>query len=330
MSDQQIKMRSSPCSHCYVCGSDGRMLYEGLPDHLFGVCGQWNLRKCENPVCGSTWLDPMPLECDLPIAYKSYYTHSSDNPAVISKRQIYMRSFVRWLEQAWLALIFLRSERKKLDHMHLERFAPGRLLEVGCGNGTRLIKMQKLGWEVEGQDVDVNAVENVRLTYGLTTHLGDLAQLRLPAESYHAIIMNHVIEHVHDPIALLQECRRLLKSGGVIVVVTPNPNSFGHSTFREAWIGLDVPRHLHLFTAHALLQVAMKTGFVQCKSWTTPAHTGVISAASLDIKWTGRHAMGSQRAGLQTIMAMLYQLMARILHLWQKDSGDESVLQATK
>ncbi|MDD5578650.1 MAG: class I SAM-dependent methyltransferase [Methylobacter sp.] len=306
------------------------MLYEGLPDRLFGVSGQWNLRKCDNPVCGSTWLDPMPLECDLPIAYRSYYTHGSDNLAVRSKRQIITRNFVHWLEQAWLALIFLSSERKKMDHMYLERFSPGRLLEVGCGNGTRLIKMQKLDWEVEGQDVDIRAVESARLTYGLTTHLGDLAQLRLPAESYHAIIMNHVIEHVYDPIVLLQECLRLLKPGGVVVIVTPNPNSFGHSSFKEAWRGLEVPRHLHLFTAHGLSQLAMKAGFVQCKSWTTPAHTGVISAASLDIRSTGRHVMGSQRTGLQTIMAMLYQLRARVLHFWQKDSGDESVLLATK
>jgi 2-polyprenyl-3-methyl-5-hydroxy-6-metoxy-1,4-benzoquinol methylase len=324
MSNEQTKMRSSPCSHCYVCGSDGHMLYKDLPDRLFGVSGQWNLRKCDNPVCGSTWLDPMPLECDLPIAYKSYYTHSSYN--FISRRRI----FLRWLEQIWLALIFLRSERKGLDHMYLERVAPGRLLEVGCGNGTRLMKMQKLGWEVEGQDVDVNAVKNVRLTYGLTAHLGDLAQLRLPAESYHAIMMNHVIEHVYDPIALLQECRRLLKPGGVIVLVTPNPNSFGHSNFRESWLGLDVPRHLHLFTAQALSQMGMKAGFVQCKSWTTPAHAGAMSAASLDIGWMVQHEMGSQRAGHTAIMSMLYQFMARVLHLWKKDTGDESVLQAIK
>ena len=42
-----------------------------MPDRLYGVIGQWNLRKCNKEDCGVIWLDPMPLESELYKAYQS-------------------------------------------------------------------------------------------------------------------------------------------------------------------------------------------------------------------------------------------------------------------
>ncbi|HVH70033.1 MAG TPA: hypothetical protein VNB49_02845 [Candidatus Dormibacteraeota bacterium] len=57
------------------------MLHEHLRDRLFGVPGSWNIRKCLNPRCGLAWLDPMPLDEDIPQAYENYYTHEEDSAA---------------------------------------------------------------------------------------------------------------------------------------------------------------------------------------------------------------------------------------------------------
>ena len=91
-------MDAAPCQNCHVCGAEGNLLYENLPDRLFSVSGQWDLRKCKNAECGSLWMDPMPLESELHKAYKSYYTHGDGDPrSGVSKRQVLARRVVRWL-----------------------------------------------------------------------------------------------------------------------------------------------------------------------------------------------------------------------------------------
>src|SRR5713226_6362648 len=47
--------------HCGICGSKGRLLYNGLTDNLFNAPGVWNLLQCKNAHCGVLWCDPMPL-----------------------------------------------------------------------------------------------------------------------------------------------------------------------------------------------------------------------------------------------------------------------------
>src|SRR5690606_4600196 len=72
---------------------------------------------------------------------------------------------------------------------------------------------------------------------------------------------SHVLEHVYDPSGLLSECYRLLKPGGHLRVVVPNPKSWGHKLFGSRWRGLEPPRHLHLFTPEALRMLSERAGF---------------------------------------------------------------------
>ncbi len=49
--------------------------------------------------------------------------------------------------------------RKPLDLLYLNNKKTGRMLEVGCGNGERLVKFRELGWQVEGQELDSVAAD---------------------------------------------------------------------------------------------------------------------------------------------------------------------------
>ena len=151
------------------------------------------------------------------------------------------------MEQLWLRLLLLASDRKSIDHMFLDKTTPGRLLELGCGEGKFLNLAQNLGWDVEGQEVDTRAADGARGSGRFKVHSGVVDSLGLPGSSYDAIVMNHVIEHAFDPIALLRECWRLLRDGGVFVATTPNPESYGYQLFGENRQRLDPPRHLFLF-----------------------------------------------------------------------------------
>jgi len=95
------------------------------------------------------------------------------------------------------------------------------LLEVGCGNGKLLKRMQDFGWQVTGTDFDDNAVAAAR-SRNLDVRSGPLAAQQFAQGSFDAIVLKHVIEHVTEPIAELTLCASLLKPGGKLVLLTPN------------------------------------------------------------------------------------------------------------
>ena len=88
-----------------------------------------------------------------------------------------------------------------------------------------------------GIDIDPETVKAVR-SRGLDVRLGTLEAQGFPADYFDAIVMNHVIEHIHDPLEHLRECHRVLKKGGVLSLATPNVASLGHERFRQYWVGL--------------------------------------------------------------------------------------------
>jgi SAM-dependent methyltransferase len=135
-----------------------------------------------------------------------------------------------------------------------------RLLDVGFGDASFLSRMQAAGWEVAGLELDPNAVEAAR-SVGLEAAQGTLEDAAYEPGSFDAITLSHVIEHLHDPVAALATCSRLLRSGGVLWLATPNFDSPGHRRFRRDWFGLDPPRHLVLFNRDALERALARTGF---------------------------------------------------------------------
>ena len=136
----------------------------------------------------------------------------------------------------------------------------GKLLDVGCGSGERLEKMRRLGWTVSGIDFDAEAVRVAR-DRGLDVSCGTIPGTWFPTEAFDAVTMNHVIEHVPHPIELLEECNRILKPGGKVVLTTPNSSCWGHKLFEEHWRGLEPPRHLHVFCPSSIEQTLRRAGF---------------------------------------------------------------------
>lgn len=135
-----------------------------------------------------------------------------------------------------------------------------KLLDVGCGNGTFLQVMKALGWQTVGLEPDPKACEFAR-SVGLEMVQGSLQDAPFEAESFDAITLNHVIEHLHDPARDLEVCWRLLKPGGTLWITTPNLGSEGHRRYGGDWLHLDSPRHLVLFTLNSLEALIRRVGF---------------------------------------------------------------------
>ncbi len=131
--------------------------------------------------------------------------------------------------------------RDELDAAAMHLPAPAgaaRVLDVGCGSGVLLARMQSLGWQVEGVEVDPDGVKAARAR-GVPVRLGMLEKQGFPDNHFDAVHSAHVIEHVYDPLSLLRECHRILKPGGTLVILTPNIASI---RTQAVWLGLAEPR----------------------------------------------------------------------------------------
>jgi SAM-dependent methyltransferase len=324
---KENQLRSIPGPDCKFCGAPGVLIYQGLSDSVFSVPGVWNLKQCPNSECGLMWLDPMPLEEDIYKAYQSYYTHSDNYRKKINLGKPITTILIQ-IFRLFLRLTPIHRERKDRNRMYLGNINPGRLLEVGCGDGARLVKLAALGWSVEGQEVDPLSADVATKT-GIKIHLGPLQNLGLPDASYDAIVMNHVIEHVHDPLKLLIECHRLLKTNGTFVAVTPNIHSYGHRIFKSYWRGLEPPRHILLYCQESLRRIAQTAGFENPTTWTTASGALDFALGSLKIIYRNNNLKPYTKARY-FFSSRLFLVAARIAQIFNNDSGEECIMRLTK
>jgi len=331
---------TEPAPHCYLCGANGVMLYEGLTDQWFGASGSWNLKRCPKPECGLVWLDPMPSKEDVWKAYKRYFTHedysSNNSLRHINILDLLAAKFCRLFYKIFMRISSWRSRekvwREKGDTMFLGSGIPERnhLLDVGCGKGDFMTRMHRQGWQVEGLEVDADAVKYARSISGLSVHLGSLENIRFPDNTFDVITSNHVIEHVHDPIALIRECLRILKPGGRLVLATPNMESFGHQIFERNWSHLDPPRHLQLFTMKTLRECAVRAGFQSINVWCPPGYAEGAFPASIERK---DKISGKERSeAFKCMEASSLKIRAYYRYFVKKEEkvGEEIFLMATK
>ncbi len=147
----------------------------------------------------------------------------------------------------------------------VERFTgaqKGKMLDVGCAMGFFIDVAKARGWEVEGADVSGFAVQYVRNRFGYTTHHGNLTDLHLPAAHYDLITMYDVIEHVPDPSGNVREVARLLKTGGVFELATPDVGSLPSRLTGKRWIGYKLSEeHVYYFSVPTLTKLLNDNGF---------------------------------------------------------------------
>jgi hypothetical protein len=95
---------------------------------------------------------------------------------------------------------------------------------------------------------------------------------------------------------LLKECRRILRPGGRLALVTPNIGSLGHRLHSSSWFHLDPPRHLRIFSLDSLTTLLGRAGFRNIEIGTTIRGAAHAHLASRSVKRTGRYEWGSRQS----------------------------------
>lgn len=271
------------------------------------------MRRCSG--CAGLWLDPAPLGQDLGLAYQSYPTHT---PAKKGWRAQWRSAYARLLEARLRSLAAYRemmAHHRQRRLMHLGDLPAGLLLDVGCGSGKFLHRMRKRGWRVVGIDFDPQAIRQAREKYGITAYTGDLREIDLRERDFDAIVMNHAIEHVERPVELLRACRTLLRPGGRLVLITPNATSTAQRRYGPYWRGLEVPRHLQVFSRDGLAECVRAAGLVLQRAESFSCDAEVVHRASV--------AMARQQQGRDCDPLLATR------HAWRMALAEQKALRRT-
>jgi len=205
---------------------------------------------------------PRPAPDEIAAFYDvDYYTHSAEAGADESEGSL------RWKILRHLAWRVDRgTEPTNAWWAKTLGDAPRRCLEIGCGNGATLARLQAMGHDVTGVEPDPAAREAAR-AQGITA-LDGIAEVlpeALIGQQFDCVLMVHVLEHCLDPVQALRNARALLAPGGVLVIEVPNNACAGIGHFGRNWLFLDVPRHLNFFTAASLRAMAQLAGFSESR-----------------------------------------------------------------
>jgi SAM-dependent methyltransferase len=141
-----------------------------------------------------------------------------------------------------------------------------RILDVGCGDGERLLEFFRRGYDVWGVDVGAQSVELCRkiLPDGHFFQ-GELPEIKLERSSFDFIRIDNALEHMPNPREVVQEVLRLLRPAGKIMIYVPNGMSFTMRFFKGGSISSWMPFHLQLFTCKSLKKVLEDCGFKNIK-----------------------------------------------------------------
>jgi SAM-dependent methyltransferase len=189
--------------------------------------------------------------------------------------------------------------RERLDD--LRRFIDrGTLLEVGCSTGEFLLVAREQFETCCGVEADTRAVRTAQ-TRGLDCHAGALAEAALPDGSFDVAVLYHVIEHFRDPRRELRELNRLLRTGGHLVVETPDIETIWFRILGARWRQI-IPDHLFFFSRSTLNRLLSEEGFTV----TEVRHVGKSMSLRLFLSRIGRYSR---------ILAQLGSLFIRLAHL---------------
>lgn len=137
------------------------------------------------------------------------------------------------------------------------------LLDVGCSSGAFLGAAAKLGYRAEGVEPASKAAATAQAA-GLKVRKGLLHEAGYVDGEFDAATLFEVIEHLKEPQALLQECKRILRPGGILLIGTGNAASWSAAAMGAHWEYLDISKHgghISFYTPGSLEKLAREAGF---------------------------------------------------------------------
>jgi 2-polyprenyl-3-methyl-5-hydroxy-6-metoxy-1,4-benzoquinol methylase len=236
-------------SACPVCGSSS--IHPALTANDHTVSSQaFQIAECSK--CSLRFTQDVPAADDIGRYYQSenYISHTDTSEGLVNR--LYQRVRKRTLRQ-----------KRKLVEVYTGK-SNGSVLDIGSGVGAFTSEMAAHGWKATGLEPDDGARKVALESYGVRLEEPS-ALFSFPAETFDAITLWHVLEHVHELERYIETIKRLLRSDGRIFIAVPNYTSLDAKVYDRFWAAYDVPRHLYHFSPSAM-QTLIKTAGMQVET----------------------------------------------------------------
>ena len=217
---------------------------------------------CGGPTGPALYLEPLPfVECfDCGLAFRARV--ASDDV-----REIYEDPAGYEAERAQQQMGAGLDERRRDARVrlgYLERYAGngrGRLFDVGAAGGAFLAEARERGWDVAGVEPMPGAAEHARQELGLDVTTGVAEDVDVPAASLDAVTMWHVLEHIPEPLSVLERIGAWMRPGAVLTIEVPNGGSPAARKLGKDWPSAEPGVHVSQFTPDALRRLLERAGF---------------------------------------------------------------------
>jgi len=288
---------------CICCGSSKLQKVLLVKDY---TVSNENFEVWECGDCTFRFTQNIPTAAAIGAYYKSdaYVSHSNTNKGLVNKLYHSVRK------------ITLRQKLGLLKKVTGKKI--GNLLDIGAGTGAFAHTMQTANWQVVGLEPDAEARANALKDFG--AELLPLEALSAQtSNSFDAITLWHVLEHVHELKAYLQQFHELLLQNGRLIIAVPNYTSADAHHYGANWAAYDVPRHLHHFSPKSMEILMQNNGFEVVKKlpmWFDSVYVSMLSE--------------QYKNGKGNILSALYYGLESNLYAWQKAALASSIIYIIK
>jgi SAM-dependent methyltransferase len=230
---------------CPVCDNSNTYFALKVKDH--SVSGEYfDVFECSR--CSLRFTHPVPPGEKMAVYYESedYISHSNT-------RKGFINSLYHSVRHHTLSVKFRQIEKfTGLKH--------GQHLDIGAGTGVFVQYMNEHGWKSQGIEPDSKAREIAMAQHNTRLMPSGMFETLLP-ESFDAVSMWHVLEHVHELYPYLHQIKKILKSRGLAFIAVPNYTSYDGMKYGAFWAAYDVPRHLYHFSPASMKWLLSSAGF---------------------------------------------------------------------
>ncbi len=228
----KFSLKNYNCSFC-----NNNITKTLLTKHGFSIV------KCSN--CAFVYVNPRVENEELSSIYEHNYFKNKDYGYVgyEQEKRLRIKNFERWLKDA---------------DKYITIATPVFSLDVGCAAGYCLELMKKKGWNAMGIELDEEMCKSLKQTgYNISnSHIEDFES----ENKFSIITLFDVIEHIPNIDAVFSKLNSLLTKDGIVIMVTPDHNSFQRKLMGKSWFQYKPIEHINYFNKHSLKAFAERNG----------------------------------------------------------------------
>jgi len=230
---------------CAACGSED-VVNRGKPEFQ-NQDSKYSVIECNK--CSLKWASPMPTDEELSMHYNTYYER---------RFKRILKTYLKYLRD----LIVLKDLREYLFLKKTSKFTKvTNFLDYGCGEGEMLLIGNKFGWNCTGTEYSNELSENFGKLGIKVIVATDFENSTLEKQSFDLILFKHLIEHIRDIPAFLNQTKMYLTKGGILAIKTPSNTSFRAKTKTAKWHFVNPPEHQWSFNTYNFKLLLENNGF---------------------------------------------------------------------